>query len=151
MPRQISDTRHARPNDAGAVVDLLRQSHAAAEWAFPFDPARAHALFASHMQGPRSCVLILEADGDARGVLMASAFDHPFGAGFCANETVWFVAPEARGRGSLKMLDGYEAWAAEQGCTVICMASLAVNDVSGIYTRLGYAPVETHFMKALML
>ncbi|XUY27834.1 N-acetyltransferase family protein [Agrobacterium sp. rho-8.1] len=145
-----SDVRPARNSDAGAVVDLLRQSHAAASWTFPFDPARAHSLFVAHMQGSRSCVLVLEDASGVSGLLMAGVFDHPFGAGLCANETVWFIAEHARGRSSLKMLDAYEAWAKEQGCAVVCMASLAINDVSRIYTRRGYAPVETHFMKALV-
>lgn len=148
-PSTRSDVRFARNSDAGSIVDLLRQSHAAARWTFPFDPVRAHALFCHHLQSEKACVLVLESDGAVSGLLMASVFDHPFGAGLCATETVWFIDEKARGRRSLKMLDAYEAWAKEQGCAVICMASLAINDVSRIYIRLGYAPVETHFMKAL--
>lgn len=143
------DVRHARNEDAGRVVELLRQSHAAARWTFAFDPARAHSLFDQHMQSARSCVLVLEDEAQVQGLLMASAFEHPFGAGLCASETVWFIAEESRGRNALRMLDSYEAWAEEQGCDVVCMASLAINDVSRIYTRRGYAPVETHFMKAV--
>ena len=85
----------------------------------------------------------------ANGVLMAMAFDHPFGAGKWAKETVWYIAPEARGRSALHMLDAYETWAREQGCSAIGMASLATNDVSRIYERRGYAPAETHFVKSL--
>ena len=148
-PSTRSDVRFARNSDAGAAVELLKHSHAAARWTFPFDPVRAHSLFSHHMQSEKACVLVLESGGAVSGLLMAGVFDHPFGAGLCAHETVWFIAEEARGRCSLNMLDAYEAWAKEQGCAVICMASLAVNDVSRIYTRRGYAPVETHFMKAL--
>lgn len=91
----------------------------------------------------------MERGGLPAGILMAHAFDHPFGAGMCSFETVWFIADNARGRGSLRMLDAYEDWARSLGCVYACMASLAINDVSRIYTRRGYAPVETHFMKAL--
>lgn len=142
--------RSARGSDTGCVIDLLKQSHAAARWAFSFDPTRAHALFATHMQAARACVLVMEYRGAVAGLLMATAFDHPFGAGLCAKETVWFVSPAARGRGALRMLEAYEAWAVEQGCAVVGMASLALNDVSKIYQRQGYAPVETHFMKSLV-
>lgn len=142
-------TRHAINTDAGAVVDLLRQSHAAARWSFPFDPARAHALFTSHIQTNRACALVLEVDGQVSGLLMASLFEHPFGAGVCATETVWFIKESARGKYGLTMLDAYEAWAKQSGCASVCMASLAINDVSSIYTRRGYEPVETHFMKEL--
>ena len=142
--------RSARGSDAGCVIDLLKQSHAAACFPFAFDPVRAHSLFAAHMQAARACVLVMEYRGAVAGLLMATVFDHPFGAGLCAKETAWFVSPVSRGRGAVRMLDAYEAWAIEQGCAVVGMASLALNDVSKIYQRQGYAPVETHFMKYLV-
>ncbi|MEJ8308817.1 GNAT family N-acetyltransferase [Agrobacterium larrymoorei] len=148
-PLTRSDVRHARNSDAGVVVELLRQSHAAARWKFPFDPMRAHSLFCAHEQSAHTAAIVMEYRGSPAGILMAHAFDHPFGAGMCSFETVWFIAEEARGRGALKMLDAYEDWARDIGCVYACMASLAINDVSRIYTRCGYAPVETHFMKAL--
>lgn len=80
---------------------------------------------------------------------MAACFEHPFGAGRMAKESVWYICPAARGRGGIKMLDAYEAWAREQGCQSVGMASLATNDVSRIYERRGYAAVETHFLKPL--
>ena len=80
---------------------------------------------------------------------MACAFEHPFGAGRIAKETVWYVAREARGRGAIKMLDAYEGWARSVGCVSVGMASLATNDVSSLYERRGYSAVETHFMKPL--
>ena len=141
----LSDIRHATPDDRLAVIRLLKDSHAAAGFTFPFSAPHADALFRAHIE--RGLVLVC---GDpAQGVLMASTFEHPFGAGKWAKETVWYIAPEARGRAALQMLDAYEAWAAEQGCTTIGMASLATNDVSRIYERRGYAPAETHFVKSL--
>lgn len=102
-------------------------------------------LFRQHLAGG----LVIVAGQPAQGVLMAMPFDHPFGAGKWAKETVWYIAPEARGRAALRMLEAYEAWAREHGCAAIGMASLATNDVSKIYERRGYAPAETHFVKAL--
>ena len=78
---------------------------------------------------------------------MAAAFEHPFGAGLWAKETVWYISERHRGRGALRMLDAYEMWATGKGCVAIGMASLASNDVSAIYARRGYAPAETHFLK----
>lgn len=139
--------RHADAADRLAVVRLLRDSHAAAGWTFPFIAARAEALFKHHVSAPTACCLVL--GEQPQGLLMAAAFDHPFGAGKIAKETVWFIAPEARGLGALRMLDAYEAWAREQGCDLVGMASLATNDVSRLYERRGYQAVETHFMKTL--
>ena len=140
--------RHAVMSDRAACVRLLRESHEAAGFIFPFKAAYAAALFDLHHTSPQACILVV---GDTpHGLLMASWFEHPFGAGRYAKETVWYVSEAARGRGALKMLDAYEAWAREQGCTAIGMAALATNDVSKIYERRGYAPAETHFIKPLI-
>jgi len=139
--------RNAEPEDRFTVVSLLRDSHAAAGFTFPFEAARAEALFKAHVDLPTACCLV--AGSPAKGVLMASAFDHPFGAGKMAKETVWFIAPGARGRSAIAMLSAYEAWARSVGCAAIGMASLAGNDVSRLYERHGYRAVETHFLKTL--
>lgn len=140
-----SDVRRAVEGDRLAVIRLMKDAHDAAGFTFPFSAPHADMLFRQHLAGG----LVLVAGQPAQGVLMAMPFDHPFGAGKWAKETVWYIAPEARGRAALRMLDAYEAWAREQGCVTIGMASLATNDVSKIYERRGYAPAETHFVKSL--
>lgn len=140
-----SPVRPATEADRFAVVRLLRESHAAAGFTFPFQAAYAERLFKQHMADG----LVLVLGEPAQGLLMARTFEHPFGAGLWAKETVWFISPSARGKSAFQMLDAYEEWAREQGCNTIGMASLATNDVSGLYARRGYAPAETHFLKAL--
>lgn len=140
-----NDVRRATPDDRLAIIRLLKESHEAAGFTFPFSAPHADALFQRHMASG----LALVCGDPARGVLMALTFDHPFGAGKWAKESVWYIAPDARGRSAVQMLDAYEAWAREQGCVTVGMASLATNDVSRIYERRGYAPAETHFLKAL--
>lgn len=123
----------------------MKDAHSAAGFAFPFSAPHADMLFRQHLAGG----LVLVCGEPVQGALMAVTFEHPFGAGRWAKETVWYIEPDARGRAAIQMLDAYEAWAREQGCTTIGMASLASNDVSRIYERRGYAPAETHFVKAL--
>ena len=141
------EIRHAIPSDRDRVIALLRESHEAAGFTFPFRAAYADRLFQQHMISQLACVLILGTP--AQGILMAAAYEHPFGAGRIAKETVWFVAPQARGRGAIAMLAAYEKWARSVDCVSVGMASLATNDVSKLYERRGYCAVETHFMKPL--
>lgn len=141
----MSTVRRASSIDRVAVIRLLKESHAAAGFTFPFSAPHADALFRSHLASN----LVLVCGNPARGVLMAYTFEHQFGAGKWAHETAWYIEPEARGRSAIRMLDAYEAWAREQGCVRVCMASLATNDVSRLYERRGYAPAETHFVKTL--
>ncbi|OOO22692.1 GNAT family N-acetyltransferase [Agrobacterium pusense] len=141
------DIRFAKRKDRDRIVALLRESHEAAGFTFPFQASYADRLFQQHLASDKACVLV--AGERPQGVLMACAFEHPFGAGRIAKETVWYVTPSARGRGAIKMLDAYEAWARSVGCVSAGMASLATNDVSSLYERCGYSAVETHFMKPL--
>lgn len=139
--------RHAVDADRDRCLVLLRQSHDAAGFPWSFRGANAAALFRYHAGNPDACCIVLDVEGVAQGVLMAAAFEHPFGAGRWAKETVWFVAEAHRGRGAIAMLDAYEAWAKARGCIAVGMASLASNDVSALYQRRGYAPAEMHFLK----
>ena len=141
--------RPCTATDRAACIELLRESHEAAGFPWAFLPERAAALFDLHRDHPLACCIVLDLDAVVSGLLMASAFDHPFGAGRWAKETVWYVTPSSRGRGAIRMLDAYEAWARQQGCAYVGMASLAANDVSGLYLRRGYAPAETHFIKQI--
>ncbi|MEN5277305.1 GNAT family N-acetyltransferase [Brucella sp. TWI432] len=139
--------RLALPSDRAACIRLLRSSHSAAGFTFPFQAAYAASLFDQHLASLQAVALVL--GDEPQGILLAAWFEHPFGAGRYAKETVWFIDPSARGRSALLMLDAYEAWAREQSCTAIGMASLASNDVSRIYGRRGYQAAETHFLKLL--
>ena len=141
--------RLAAAADRLRVVALLRNSHQAAGFTFPFHAAYAVSLFLGHSGRDNACCIVLEQDGCAQGVLMAQSFQHPFGAGLWAKETVWWIEPDYRGRSGLRMLAAYEDWARGIGCVSIGMASLESNDVSGLYRRCGYAPAETHFIKTL--
>jgi GNAT superfamily N-acetyltransferase len=141
--------RMAVSGDRLRVIALLRDSHAAAGFEFPFRPAYAEALFRAHAGGDDCCCIVYQDAEIVQGLLMAAAFYHPFGAGLWAKETVWWINPAYRGRSGFSMLAAYEDWARALGCVSIGMASLAINDVSTIYRRCGYQPAETHFVKAL--
>lgn len=130
------------------MVRLLRDAHAAASLPFVFSAPHAAALVDRHIGEPH--LLALVAGEPAVGVLLASSQDHPFSAVRYAMETVWWVAPEARGRCAAGMLAAYEVWAATQGCVFAGMAALASFPRAGtIYRRAGYRETETHFLKPL--
>jgi hypothetical protein len=139
------EIRSATIEDRAAVVGLLKEFHASIGAEFLFDPVRFDALFRNHLAA--GLVLILGVR--PHGVLMAAVADHPYGMGRMAQETFWYVRDDARGRHALPMIDAYEAWAVDQGCVAVEMTSLAANDVSALYRRRGFHPVETHFLKPL--
>ena len=144
--------------DVAAVVTMLRHSRQAAGFDrrdsvtgfnFPFDPAYAERLLLVHLM-PRHVCLVLDIDGTAQGVLMATYAEHPFGPVRLARETVWWIEPEYRGRAAVEMLDAYENWACANHCQFIGMAGMGDDpDVGKLYKRRGYRVAETHYLRAL--
>lgn len=151
--------RPAVVSDRTRIVQLLKASREGAGYdradgltgfVFPFDPAYADRLFRAHLDQPRACCVVLDVDGSAQGVLMATAGEHPFGPVMLARETVWFIDPAYRGPAAIRMMDAYERWAQSLGCTYIGMAGMGADpDVAKLYLRRGYRVAETHFLKAL--
>jgi hypothetical protein len=147
--------RLANAADKIAVIRLLEKSRLAAGFdkpggfSFTFDPAYAERLFLLHLLPHRLC-MVHEVDDAPRGVLMAVAHEHPFGAVKIARETMWFIEREYRGSAAVKMLHGYEAWAHSEGCQFVGMAGMGEDpEVGRLYLRRGYQVAETHYLKAI--
>lgn len=128
------------------MVRLLRSAHEAAALPFAFSAPHAAALVDRHIAEPH--LLALVAGETAQAVLLASSQEHPFAALRYAMETVWWIAPEARGKHATDMLAAYEQWAREQGCAFAGMAALSSFPRAGIiYRRAGFREAETHYLK----
>ena len=150
--------RAGRLCDVDRAVVLLRDSRTGAGFdnpqgvsgfTFPFDPAYAARLFLAHVDRSDRYCAVLDLGGRAEGLLLASAFEHPFGPVRVAKETVWWIDAEHRGRSAIAMLNEYEAWAARNGCQFVGMAGMGDDpEVGSLYRRRGYAVAETCFLKA---
>lgn len=151
--------RLARSTDKGRVVELLRGAHVEAGFdrsdgptgfCFPFEPEYGERLFLGHLLAARGCSIVLEKEGTAQGILMAAAFEHPFGRVWMAKETVWWIDPRYRGSSAFRMLDAYEKWAKDQNCKFAGMAGMGGDpQVAVLYQRRGYKRAETHFLRSL--
>lgn len=141
--------RYAKRDDVDRCVELIRESYDFAGFEFPFIENYARALFFRHISNEDAVCIVLELKGQIQGLLLAAYSPHPFGAGKVARETLWYISEAGRGGNAIKMLKKYEEWAKLHECDIVSMASLVSNDVSKIYERLGYKPLEVHFIKAL--
>lgn len=142
--------REAVEADRFTILRLGRAFLAASGMPFGFEAAWAERSAKAYIADADKLCLVMEVEDRVRGVLFAHACDHPFGPFRIAMELLWWVDPAYRGKTSLKMLGAYEAWACDQGCAYVGMASLAAEPrAARIYERRGYRPVETHFLKEL--
>lgn len=151
--------RSASISDKTRAIELLRDSRSGAGFddpggqsgfTFPFDPAYAERLFLSYLSHPRCCALVYEVNRRAEGILLAHAYEHPFGPVWFAQERLWWIDPAHRGRAAFKMLDAYDEWWLAQGCAAGGMAGMGEDPaVRKLYERRGYRVAERNFLKAV--
>ncbi len=144
--------REARSSDADAVVRMMRAFHGMASPPFAFSEAHVRARLDAMMYSPDALVLILDCDGEARGVLAAFAVDHPFAPVLVAHEMAWWVDEDVRSLTAARsMIVAYEAWARSRGCAVVGMSALSAGDpiVASLIERHGFKPMETNFAKVV--
>lgn len=70
-----------------------------------------------------------------------------------AIETVWFVNPKFRGKG-IALLNKFEEWAKEEGCTKIAMIHLQdsmPDSLKSFYEKRGYKHVESHYVREVIV
>ncbi len=68
-----------------------------------------------------------------------------------ATESFWFVTGEQRGQG-IKLLLSFLTYARQRGVSRVIMMHLFnknAEQVAKLYTRIGFKPVETHFVMSL--
>lgn len=95
--------------------------------------------------------LVLDIDGMAQGVLLAVAYEHPFGPVRMAKDTIWWIDPEHRSlKSAIQMLDAYEAWAAGLGVKYPGIAGMGDDPrVGKLLERRGYRVADTIWTKRL--
>lgn len=94
-------------------------------------------------------LLAISEDGIPQGMLAGLVYDHYLTNTRMASESVWWVEPEARGGGVAQaLLRAFEVWAADHGATAVEIGSWHPR-LDRFYERLGYAPAERIFRKAV--
>lgn len=88
--------------------------------------------------------------GGLGGLLAPDLFDDRL----CANEIFWFVSnPYRTGRGGIRLLDGYERWAFDNGAVEARLVYLNGGEhdegIHRFYARRGYQIRETGWCKPL--
>lgn len=140
--------RQATEADVPACVEMVARFQAEV---LPDAPACHAGTVAQTLRGliasPRGYAAVLELEGP-RGLLLAHAAPSPWAPVLAAEELVWWIAPERRGRWALRMLDDVEAWARDLGAGVLGLSSTG-RDIGALYARRGALRCETRWMVEL--
>ncbi|MBE3139368.1 MAG: GNAT family N-acetyltransferase [Thermoplasmata archaeon] len=101
-----------------------------------------------------STVLALYDGEKPVGYMALRIFDSPTTGSKIANEHFWYVLPDNRKIGSIKMIKIAKMWAKLNGCShIIFTASNAASKVHDklcdLYEKLGFMKLETQFIQEL--
>jgi GNAT superfamily N-acetyltransferase len=130
------------------VVSMLRRFHHASQYCLwlPFDGLSVRETVQKVMDAEDAALFVLD---DLTGCIAVMAYDHPFSGDRMASELFLWCEPEARGQG-VGLVKRAEAWAREVGARrILFVAPDREARTHTLYERLGYEPVERHFVRGL--
>lgn len=145
------EVRQATQGDVPRIVEMSAKFYETtcyARWA-PFNPDTVHDLTANLTDN--HVMLVAEDAGELVG--MVGLFVAPFmfnGDITAAYEVVWWVDPDAQGRGAGKaLLQAIEPTCAARGCRSVQMVHLASSppQAAAMYERMGYRHTESSYTK----
>lgn len=97
-----------------------------------------------------NCFLMI-VDGVCQGLIYGSRFKSLLSEKQIYQEIIWYVNEPCR-RYGVRLLNEVEKLLQSQGVGIIIMAVLEnskTEKLKSLYTRLGYKPMETHFVRSL--
>ena len=89
------------------------------------------------------------------GYLGIIRFINPLGTEMFANEHYWYIVPDKRGIGAIRLMKAAQEWAVNKGCKYLLMtASKLASDmhdkVCRIYEKTGFEHFETTYIKRVV-
>ncbi len=145
----MSSVRAATLLDVPRIVEMgaefLRDSDYRATYIE--NPQQVDALARHIITSEHGVVFLVERASRVVGMIALIAYDHFISGQRVVGEVVYWVEAASRGLG-LRLLRQAEAWAKAEHAVTIQMISPSPR-VDALYTRLGYAPVERTFQRAL--
>jgi len=138
VPIAIEWQKKASGNDFGITMDM------------PYHLADLQALISND----DTDLLALYSGDKIIGYMGIMLYRSPLGEQLLANERYYYVLPEYRGFGSLRLIKAAMDWAKTKGCTHIQfsvnkMASSMYDKTCKLYEKLGMKPFEMSFIKEL--
>lgn len=135
------------------VVHLVESFHveAAGEYLGLFSPDTLIEHIKREAETNSQNAFLLLVDGSAKGILAGVRQMAPTSGQVIFQEMIWYVEPAFR-RNGLRLLKEVEKMLKSQGVSIMIMAVLEnskTEKLKDFYARVGYKPMETHFMRSL--
>lgn len=140
--------RIATKEDFDLVLNMALKFSASSPYAKYTDVDKLKILIETFLEEDRSkSIILLHSD---KGMLAAIVTPFLFGNIKLSTEVGWWVEPEARGlKIGKELLDAYEYWAKQVGCSLVTMSSLD-DSVGKYYEMNGYTLYERAYIKEIV-
>lgn len=139
--------RAATVDDLPAIMYLAEPVWSEIQPGFPVHHATAAATLRNLITSPDGLVAVLY-DGAIFGGVVGHVSPGLWSRGMQAVSTLRWVDPARRGRWGHVLVRHFEQWAQERGARVMGVSQTG-REATAYYERLGYAPAEMMFWKAI--
>lgn len=142
--------RVATQADIPAIVRMTADLARATAMPIAVDEAWTAAFVASVLASGQGLALVVDIDGKAEGMIVATIGQSSVSPALIAVEHGWFCSKTAAGYG-IKLLRAYEDWARAKGCAMARMSTAYASPLGRVLVmRHGYGFAETALAKALL-
>lgn len=142
--------RRATLDDRDRIVEMGQRFAAETKYGglIAVNPERLTVTVGGLLESPDAAVFVSGSDA-LTGMIVMSAYEHPFSGERMAFEFVWWIEPEARGTGDgVRLLHAAEQWARDEGIGKMQMVAPDPR-IGEFYARMGYSPIETSYQRSL--
>jgi len=132
------------------VVRLIKEFHEEAVHEYDKEFISEAVVETIQTGDPSNCFLLIVNDS-CQGLLYGTRIRSPLNGKTIFQEIMWYVSKPYRGHG-IRFLNKVEKIVQSEGVGIIIMAVLEnskTEKLKAFYKRVGYKPIETHFMREL--
>lgn len=141
--------RQAIFKDRDQFVRLANSFYKESGYDFELDQGLLINNFVHSIDSDNVKVFVIQDGNKLVGMIVGGIQQTLFSKDLIATELAWFVEEEYRGNKiSLQLLEMYEEWARESGCTFVTMVDIdPLNNLQKLYERKGYSLKEKTYVK----
>lgn len=151
----VQKVRRATAEDAPAVEALFEEFYKQTKYNDIVPPsAESNKILVKGLLGDGGVLQVGEIDGEVVGVIAGIYYPFPLNLEhYIVAELAFYIRPEARGTGLGKQLiRKFEQVSRQRGASAVILSSLASLDpraANKLYSKEGYVPNESTFLKEL--
>ena len=141
--------RQCVPDDFPMAAKLLREFHEESmrEYGLKIDEDIMNRVMRENYKH----ALVMVVDNEVVGVIAGKVVEYPLQKDKIFQEMVWYVSKDYRRHG-MKLLKALEQKCKEQGIRMLIMVAMGNSmkeKLDKIYKMMGYAELETHYIKVI--